>query len=54
MYMPDTNQARPQLTNGMTLAAVPTAVRLARLFACHQLSQWGLSQLINEAELNAV
>ena len=51
MYMPDTNHARPQLTNGMTLAAVPTAVRLARLFACHQLSQWGLSQLINEAEL---
>jgi anti-sigma regulatory factor (Ser/Thr protein kinase) len=51
MYTPDTNHARPQLTNGMTLAAAPTAVRLARLFACRQLSQWGLSQLINEAEL---
>jgi anti-sigma regulatory factor (Ser/Thr protein kinase) len=51
MYTPDTNHARPQLTSGMTLAAVPTAVRLARLFACRQLSQWGLSQLISDAEL---
>jgi anti-sigma regulatory factor (Ser/Thr protein kinase) len=51
MYTPDINHARPQLTSGMTLAAVPTAVRLARLFVCRQLSQWGLSQLISDAEL---
>lgn len=42
---------RPQLTSGLTLAAVPTAVRLARLFVRQRLSLWGLSQFINDAEL---
>ena len=51
MFMPDTNHIRPQLTSGMTLAAVPTAVRLARLFTRQRLSQWGLNQLISDAEL---
>jgi hypothetical protein len=35
----------------MTLAAVPTAVRLARLFTRQRLSQWGLNQLVSDAEL---
>jgi anti-sigma regulatory factor (Ser/Thr protein kinase) len=51
MFTPDTNHVRPQLTSGMTLAAVPIAVRLARLFTRQHLSQWGLNQLINDAEL---
>jgi anti-sigma regulatory factor (Ser/Thr protein kinase) len=42
---------RPQLTTGLRLAAVPTAVRLARLFIRQRLSLWGISQLINDAEL---
>jgi anti-sigma regulatory factor (Ser/Thr protein kinase) len=46
---PDTNY--PQLTNGLTLAAVPTAVSCARMFARKQLSQWGLNQLTSDAEL---
>jgi anti-sigma regulatory factor (Ser/Thr protein kinase) len=46
---PDTNY--PQLTNGLTLAAVPTAVSCARMFARKQLSQWGLNQLASDAEL---
>jgi anti-sigma regulatory factor (Ser/Thr protein kinase) len=46
-----TGHNRPQLTSGMTLAAVPTAVRLARLFTRQRLSQWGLNQLIGDAEL---
>jgi len=41
----------PQLTSGLTLAAVPTAVGLARSFARYRLSQWGLHRLINDAEL---
>ena len=51
MITPDTNHVRPQLTSGMTLAAVRTAVRLARLFTRQRLSQWGLNQLIGDAEL---
>jgi anti-sigma regulatory factor (Ser/Thr protein kinase) len=51
MFTPDTNHARPQLTSGLTLAAVPSAVRLARLFTRQRLSQWGLSQLLSDAEL---
>ena len=42
---------RPQPTSGLTLAAVPTAVRLGRLFVRQRLSLWGLSQLIHDAEL---
>lgn len=51
MFTPDTNHTRPQLTSGLTLAAVPTAVRFARLFARQRLSQWGLNRLIDDAEL---
>jgi anti-sigma regulatory factor (Ser/Thr protein kinase) len=40
----------PQLTSGLTLAAMPTAVRFARLFVRRRLSQWGLNRLINDAE----
>lgn len=40
----------PQLTSGLTLAAVPTAVQIARLFVCRRLSQWGLNRLIDDAE----
>jgi anti-sigma regulatory factor (Ser/Thr protein kinase) len=46
---PDT--CRPQLTSGLTLAAVPTAARVARSFVRQRLSQWGLNQLISDAEL---
>jgi len=46
-----TDQLYPQLTSGLTLAAVPTAVRLARLFVRQRLSLWGLNRLINDAEL---
>jgi len=45
------DHSRPQLTSGITLAAVPTAVGLARLFTRQRLSQWGLNQLISDAEL---
>jgi anti-sigma regulatory factor (Ser/Thr protein kinase) len=51
MFTPDTNHARPQLTSGLTLAAVPSAVRLARLFTRQRLPQWGLNQLLSDAEL---
>lgn len=46
-----TGHAYPQLTSGLALAAVPTAVGYARLFARQRLSQWGLNQLIENAEL---
>src|SRR5579859_3574699 len=46
-----TDHYYPQLTSGLTLAAVPTAVRLARLFVRQRLSLWGLNRLINDAEL---
>ena len=46
-----TENTYPQLTSGLTLAVVPTAVRLARLFTRQRLSQWGLNRLINDAEL---
>jgi anti-sigma regulatory factor (Ser/Thr protein kinase) len=43
--------SRPQLTSDLTLAAVPTAVCCARLFARQLLSQWGLNRMIENAEL---
>jgi anti-sigma regulatory factor (Ser/Thr protein kinase) len=46
-----TDHNRPQLTSGLTLAAVPTAARFARLFLRQRLSLWGLNQLIGDAEL---
>jgi anti-sigma regulatory factor (Ser/Thr protein kinase) len=46
-----TGHNRPQLTSGLTLAAVPTAVRFARLFVRQRLSLWGLNRLIGDAEL---
>jgi anti-sigma regulatory factor (Ser/Thr protein kinase) len=46
-----TDHPHPQLTSGLTLAAVSTAVRLARLFVQQRLSLWGLNRLINDAEL---
>ncbi len=49
MTAPDVS--RPQLTSDLTLAAVPTAVCCARLFARQRLSQWGLSRLIENTEL---
>ena len=48
MYTPD---VRPQLTSGLTLAAVPTAAGVARSFVRQRLSHWGLNRLINDAEL---
>ncbi len=42
---------RPQLTSGLTLAAVPTAAGVARSFTRQCLSQWGLNRLISDAEL---
>jgi anti-sigma regulatory factor (Ser/Thr protein kinase) len=44
-------ETRPQLTSGLTLAAVPTAAGVARSFARQRLSQWGLNRLMNDAEL---
>lgn len=41
----------PQLTSSLTLAAVPTAARVARSFVRQHLSQWGLNRLIEDAEL---
>jgi anti-sigma regulatory factor (Ser/Thr protein kinase) len=46
-----TDHKHPQPTSSLTLAAVPTAVRLARLFLRQRLSLWGLSRLIDDAEL---
>lgn len=46
-----TDHNRLQLTGGLTLAAVPTAARFARLFVRQRLSLWGLSRLICDAEL---
>jgi anti-sigma regulatory factor (Ser/Thr protein kinase) len=48
-FMTDHN--RLQLTGGLTLAAVPTAARFARLFVRQRLSLWGLNRLIDDAEL---
>jgi anti-sigma regulatory factor (Ser/Thr protein kinase) len=41
----------PQLTSSLTLAAVPTAAGVARSFVRQHLSQWGLNQLTEDAEL---
>jgi len=46
-----TSDIRPQLTSGLTLAAVPAAAGVARSFVRQHLSQWGLNRLINDAEL---
>jgi anti-sigma regulatory factor (Ser/Thr protein kinase) len=46
-----TGHTYPQLTSGLTLAAVPTAAGVARLFVRQRLSQWGLNRLMNDAEL---
>jgi len=46
-----TPDIRPQLTSGLTLAAVPTAAGIARSFVRQRLSQWGLNRLIDDAEL---
>lgn len=43
--------AYPRLASDLTLAAVPTAAGLARSFARQCLSQWGLNQLLGDAEL---
>jgi anti-sigma regulatory factor (Ser/Thr protein kinase) len=48
-----TGHTYPQLTSGLTLAAVPTAVGLARSFARSRLTQWGLNRLVSDAELVA-
>lgn len=46
-----TGHTYPQLISGLTLAAVPTAAGVARLFVRQRLSQWGLNRLIEDAEL---
>lgn len=46
-----TSDTSLQLTSGLTLAAVPTAVKCARVFARQRLSRWGLNRLIVDAEL---
>jgi anti-sigma regulatory factor (Ser/Thr protein kinase) len=46
-----TDHNRLQFSGGLTLAAVPTAGRFARLFVRQRLSLWGLSRLIGDAEL---
>jgi len=46
-----TGHTYPQLTSGLTLAAVPTAAGIARSFLRQRLSQWGLNRLVNDAEL---
>lgn len=51
MHQLMTDHNRLQLTGGLTLAAVPTAARFARLFVRQRLSLWGLSRLICDAEL---
>lgn len=48
MSMPDFS---PQLSSGLTLAAVPTAAGIARSFVRQRLSQWGLNRVMNDAEL---
>jgi anti-sigma regulatory factor (Ser/Thr protein kinase) len=45
--MPD----MPSLSSSLTLAAVPTAVKLSRAFAAVTLRSWGLGRMTEEAEL---
>ena len=41
----------PQAVTGLTLAAVPTAVRCSRMFVSLYLRQWGLPSLADDSEL---
>jgi len=43
----------PQAVTGLTLAAVPTAVRCSRMFVSSCLRQWGLLSLADDSELVA-
>lgn len=45
--MPD----MPRLSNSLTLAAMPTAVKLSRTLVAVTLKHWGLSRMTTEAEL---
>lgn len=47
MATPDT----PRLSNSLTLAAVPTAVKLSRTLVAVTLKSWGLDLIAEEAEL---
>jgi anti-sigma regulatory factor (Ser/Thr protein kinase) len=47
------NQGRPKRISSLTLAAVPTAVKVARMFVDCTLKEWNLPALIDMVELLA-
>jgi anti-sigma regulatory factor (Ser/Thr protein kinase) len=46
-----TTDNRPLFTDGLTLAALPTAVGCARMLVRFDLGQWGVRAVMDEAEL---